>query len=859
MVDEPSRPGADPHIIANYELGDALGSGGMATVYAATDRRDGSKVAIKLVHAHLETDGDFRERFLREAHVGALLRSPYTCHLLDFGVEDGRFYLVMKLIDGQELGEMLRTEPLEPARALRIAAQVARALEEAEARGVVHRDIKPSNIMVTAGDIVQVMDFGIARQTGAAALTATGAFVGTLTYAPPEAAGGVVDHRGDIYSLGVTLYHMIAGQPPFQGEMLAILQQHREAPLPLAPLAGLPQAVIDAIGRCMEKDPDQRFQSASDVAGVFEHLADGVAEGLDAIAMPETEILDPAAVPVTPATAARTMPLTVTMDLGVARAQRRFLPRMGRTAYDLLFRNNSENPVELELEATDDESTCVFSLPQKITIPGRSGTTVSMHISPLRRRVRGVRRLRRFSVRADAGAGTVPLIVSGEYDDRPEGLFPYAVPPAFAVAALGVVFALLNLGGGDGGVTAAPAAAAAAAAATEPVAAVSACSPLDAFCGGGRVVFGSDRDGNLEIYSMAADGSGEPLRLTNSPGLDGDPSWSPDGTKIAFETDRHGGGFEIYVINADGSGLTRLTVSDGGETAFQNIEPVWSPDGSTIAFTSTRLGNAYIHLMAPDGTDVTQLTKIPGQGPDWSPDGSRIVFYSLDVGGNFDIWVTDGTQETRLTEDPAVDREPAWSPAGDQIVFVSDRDGNSEIYVMDVDGSNPVRLTNDPSADIEPSWSPDGRSIIFRSSRNGNDDLYTMLADGSDPTRLTTSPASDGQPAWSSGAVPLAPGFTTRGELTAEGQINYYVFTAEQGVTYNIAITPATLRDVHVHLWLTASREIKLTDFRTIGRDLAELGWVASFSGPVFASVESYSGKIGEYDFLVLPLSESEQ
>jgi serine/threonine-protein kinase len=405
MVDDSTQVDGTPQIIANYELGDVLGAGGMATVYRATDRRDGSDVAIKLVHAHLETDADFRERFLREAHVGALLRSPYTCQLLDFGVEDTRFYLVMKLIDGEELGDMLRAGPLEPARALRIASQVARALEEAEARGVVHRDIKPSNVMVTEGDMVQVMDFGIARQAGSATLTATGAFVGTLIYAPPEAAGGTTDNRSDIYSLGVTLYHMIAGRPPFEGEMLSILQQHREAPLPLEPLQGLPQAVIETIGRCMEKDPNLRFQSASELAGVLEHLAEGVAAGLDAITMPETEILQPGAVPVMPGTSARTMPLVVTMDLGMPQVRRALLPRTGRTTYDLTFRNNSDQPVELDLQAMDAEDTCAITLPDGVTVPARSGTTVTMSVVPAERRIRGDRQLRQFSVRVGAGDG----------------------------------------------------------------------------------------------------------------------------------------------------------------------------------------------------------------------------------------------------------------------------------------------------------------------------------------------------------------------------------------------------------------------------------------------------------------------
>ncbi|MCH8038222.1 MAG: PD40 domain-containing protein, partial [Proteobacteria bacterium] len=439
-----------------------------------------------------------------------------------------------------------------------------------------------------------------------------------------------------------------------------------------------------------------------------------------------------------------------------------------------------EQPVELELAATDDENTCSFSLPERVTIPGQSGTTVTMQIAPLSRRLRGARRLRRFSVRADAGTGTVPLIVSGEFDDRPEGLIPYAVPPIALAAVAGIALAL------TGGGTAAPAGSTAAAVE---------CSPLDPFCGGGRIVFGSERDGNLEIYSMLADGTGEVQRLTNNPGIDGDPAWSPDGTKIAFETDRHGDHFEIYVMNADGTGLTRLTVSDGGETPFQNVEPAWSPDGTTLAFTSTRLGNAYIHLMSADGATVTQFTKIPGQGPDWSPDGSRVVFYSLDTQGNFDIWITDGETESRLTKHAAVDREPAWSPAGDLIAFVSDRDGNAEIYVISPDGSNLLRLTDELAEDSEPSWSPDGRRILFRSSRDGNDDLYTMLADGSDPTRLTISPANDGQPAWSSGAAPLAPGFTTRGELTAEGQITSVRITPENSPLGNYAfdVTPARL------------------------------------------------------------------
>ena len=270
-------PGASsPEVISHYRLVELRGSGGMGSVYRATDRRDDSTVAIKLLHAHLETDEMYRERFEREAHVAALLRSPYTVHLLDYGLDKGRYFLVMQYVEGESVKEALRSGPLELRRALRIGAQVARALEEAEARGVIHRDIKPDNILLGPGDLAKVSDFGIARQVGSGTLTMPGAFLGTLAYAAPELALGKVDHRSDIYSLGATLYHMLTGRPPYRGDPLEVLRHHAETPLPLDPLAGLPQDVVDLIERCLEKDPAQRYQSASALAGALEHIVRSV-------------------------------------------------------------------------------------------------------------------------------------------------------------------------------------------------------------------------------------------------------------------------------------------------------------------------------------------------------------------------------------------------------------------------------------------------------------------------------------------------------------------------------------------------------------------------------------------------------
>lgn len=273
MADGELGPGI-PGVISHYRLLRRLGTGGMGAVFEAQDRRDESRVAIKLLHPHLATDESFRERFEREAHVAALLRSPYTVKLLDYGNAEGFFYLVMEFIDGQSVAQLIEREGrVDPKRALAIAADAARALEEAEARGVVHRDIKPDNILLGEHQSVKVADFGIARRAGSGGdLTTAGGFIGTTTYAAPEQGeSNEVDHRADIYALGATLYCMLAGQPPFRADSpFEVLRQHREAAIPMGPLAGYPDAVVNIIRRCMEKDPADRYESATQLVGALE-------------------------------------------------------------------------------------------------------------------------------------------------------------------------------------------------------------------------------------------------------------------------------------------------------------------------------------------------------------------------------------------------------------------------------------------------------------------------------------------------------------------------------------------------------------------------------------------------------------
>jgi Tol biopolymer transport system component len=295
---------------------------------------------------------------------------------------------------------------------------------------------------------------------------------------------------------------------------------------------------------------------------------------------------------------------------------------------------------------------------------------------------------------------------------------------------------------------------------TTPVAEPSA-TAMPPTSGEGRIAFVSSRDGNDEVYVMNADG-GAVTRLTYNVAWEADPSWSPDGARIAFGSDRDArySNFEIYVMSADGSGQANLSNDPAWDTY-----PSWSPDGRRIVFVSDRDGNSEIHVMNADGSGQTNLTNDPAWDtcPSWSPTGTRIAFVSNRDGEN-EIYVinADGGEQTNMTQNPAWDFDPCWSPDGRRVAFTSERDGNREIYVMNADGAGVIRLTNNLASDEQPSWSPDGSRIAFVSDRDGNSEIYVMNADGSVVTRLTNNPASDGQPSWSPPMPRLAPTSTPR-------------------------------------------------------------------------------------------------
>ncbi|MCQ3937361.1 MAG: hypothetical protein DPW18_09975 [Chloroflexi bacterium] len=259
----------------------------------------------------------------------------------------------------------------------------------------------------------------------------------------------------------------------------------------------------------------------------------------------------------------------------------------------------------------------------------------------------------------------------------------------------------------------------------------------------GHIVFASDReDGDLEIYSMNADG-GEVARLTNEIAKDTQPVWSPDGTRIAFVSERDGDR-ELYVMNADGTGVTRLTNAPG-----MDYNAVWSPDGSKIAFESTRDGQgaAEIYVMNADGSNQVNVSNSPleDNSPRWDRTYPNILHFTTS-GPEITVSVDVNTGQTGFQPDTYT-RFPIFSPFGDML-FIKLVDDQQEIFLWkgaDVEGLN---LTNSPAIDVNPSWSPDGSHIVFDTDRDGNVEIYIVDKEGQFLVNITNNPAFDGFPNW---------------------------------------------------------------------------------------------------------------
>jgi eukaryotic-like serine/threonine-protein kinase len=287
---------AETVVDGRYRVLHRLGSGGMAEVYCAQDLQLGRKVALKILYRRFAEDGEFVERFRREASSAAGLQHQHVVAVYDRGEYDGTYYIAMEYLEGRSLKTIVQQEaPLDPDRAIELIIQVLRAARFAHRRGIIHRDLKPHNVIVDADGRAKVTDFGIAR-AGASDMTQTGSIMGTAQYLSPEQAQGhAVSAASDIYSIGIMLYELLTGRVPFDGESavtIALKQVNERPEPPSAHNPAIAPELEEVVMRALEKDPARRFHDAESFISALQAARDGTATAIVAPIVP-APALDP--------------------------------------------------------------------------------------------------------------------------------------------------------------------------------------------------------------------------------------------------------------------------------------------------------------------------------------------------------------------------------------------------------------------------------------------------------------------------------------------------------------------------------------------------------------------------------------
>lgn len=701
-----------------YRIVSILGQGGMGAVYRASDEHLSIPVAVK---ENLFLTDEYSRQFQREAHILAGLRHSNLPHVTDyFSLPNQGQYLVMDYIEGEDLRQrMERIGPLPERETTLIGISICDALSYLHNRRppIVHRDIKPGNIKVTASGQAVLVDFGLAKIMQGSQATSTGARAMTPGYSPPEQYGTArTDPRSDIYSLGATLYATLTGVIPEDG-LARMTGKTQLTPLrELAPRVN--KRLAEAIELALEIDPEDRFQDAEEFKS----------------ALIESGELRP-----------------------------------------LFQERPTITPPPDEALAAEGAAAVYEAAPKPI----RDEDEEILYISRPKDRNSRRRRKKRMNQLAYAGAFTVvlSLILVFLFANQGIGLAnalaqlgfsTTATSPETAVAALDtrsatpeITMTLEPLAPQIvEEVTPSPTATESSAQITQTAEAL---TPQPTPLGGApsQIAFASNRTGVMQIWLMNSDGT-QQRQITNQPDGACQPSWSPDGMRLAFISPCPGRqdaypGSAIYLMDLDSNNPPiLLRASPEGD-----FDPSWSPDGRRIAFTSLRNNKPSIFVMDLETKAVIQLTdtRFADRYPSWAPSGMQLAFVRMYASGQVWTMSDSGQSQHHFSVSGNYNNHwPVWSQDGEVIYYTQTSNDSAVPWLMamrfeDRQTSNefriPARGQKDPGPVSKVSISPDGLWFTYGSWPDGeNYDIYIMGINGANQQRLTTDRAVDFGPAW---------------------------------------------------------------------------------------------------------------